>query len=114
MGKYNPEREHHSLPGLIRVIGGFNFSTPAFFNGWLYFGAVGDVLRAFSFTNARMNGGAVSRSANTFAFPGASPSISANGTAYGIVWAAENGTPQFCMPMTRGSIARALQHEPGA
>ena len=93
MGKYNPNANitlYQDLPGSL---GGFNFSTPAFFNGSLYFGAVGDVLRAFTFTNARLNGGAVSRSTNTFHFPGTTPSISANGTAFGIVWAAENEDP---------------------
>jgi outer membrane protein assembly factor BamB len=93
MGKFNPNANitlYQDLPGSL---GGFNFSTPAFFNGSLYFGAVGDVLRAFSFTNARMNGSAVSRSTNTFGFPGTTPSISANGTAFGILWAAENETP---------------------
>ena len=93
MGKYNPNSNitlYQDLPGSL---GGFNFSTPAFFNGSLYFGAVGDVLRAFSFTNARLNGSAVSRSTNTFGFPGTTPSISANGTAFGILWAAENEDP---------------------
>src|SRR6266567_3265105 len=93
MGKYNPNADitlYQELPGSL---GGFNFTTPAFFNGSLYFGAVGDVLRAFSFTNARLNGSAVSRSTNTFRFPGATPSSSANGTVYGILWAAENEVP---------------------
>jgi outer membrane protein assembly factor BamB len=90
MGKYNPNANVTLYQELSGSLGAFNFSTPAFFNGWLYFGAVNDVLRAFSFTNARMNGSAVSRSTNTFRFPGATPSISANGTAYGILWAAEN------------------------
>jgi hypothetical protein len=88
MGKFDPNGNTtlYQQGGL----GGFNFSTPAFFNGWLYFGGVRDVLRAFSFTNARMNLSPVSVSANTFPFPGTTPSISANGTAYGILWAAEN------------------------
>jgi len=90
MGKYNPNGNITLYQELSESLGGFNFSTPAFFNGMLYFGPVRDVLRAFSFTNARMNGNAVSRSANTFPFPGTTPSISANGTAYGILWAAEN------------------------
>jgi outer membrane protein assembly factor BamB len=74
-------------------LGGFNFTTPAFFNGWLYFGGVQDVVRAFSFTNARMNLSPVSVTSNTFSFPGVTPSISANGTTYGILWAAENVDP---------------------
>ena len=65
--------------------------APAFFNGRLYFGAVFASLRAFTFTNARLNTTAESTSAITFGYPGTTPSISANGTANGIVWAAEMG-----------------------
>jgi len=93
MGKYNPNGNVTLYQDLSSSLGGFNFSTPAFFNGSLYFGAVGDVLRALTFTNARLNPATVSRSANTFGFPGTSPSITANGTAFGIVWAAENEDP---------------------
>ena len=108
MGKYNPNANitlYQDLPGSL---GGFNFSTPAFFNGWLYFGAVGDVLRAFNFTNARMNSAAVSRSANTFPFPGTSPSTSANGTAYGILWAAENADPAVLHAYDARDLSREL------
>ena len=93
MGKFNPSSNANLYQELPGSLGGFNFSTPAFFNGLLYFGSVGDVLRAFSFTDARMNAGAVTRSVNTFGYPGTSPSISANGAAYGILWAAENVDP---------------------
>src|SRR5262249_29892458 len=78
MGKFNPNSNLNLYQDSPGSLGGFNFSTPAIFKGLLYFGAVRDVLRAFSFTNARMNGGAVSRSANTFPYPGTSPTISAN------------------------------------
>ncbi|MFC5863825.1 beta strand repeat-containing protein [Acidicapsa dinghuensis] len=67
------------------------FSTPAFFNGTLYYGAAGDVLRAIPMTNARLASQSSSNSANTFAYPGATPSVSANGTQNGIVWALESG-----------------------
>jgi hypothetical protein len=60
MGKFNPNSNLNLYQDSPGSLGGFNFSTPAFFNGWLYFGAVRDAMRAFSFTNARMNGGAVS------------------------------------------------------
>jgi hypothetical protein len=108
MGKFNPNSNLNLYQDNPGSLGGFNFSTPAFFNGWLYFGAVRDVMRAFSFTNARMNGGAVSRSANTFSYPGVSPSISANGTAYGIVWAAENVTPAVLHAYDAGDLSREL------
>lgn len=72
------------------ALSGGVFSTPAFFNGVLYYGAVGDALRAFPMTNAMLATRSSSQSAATFAYPGATPSISANGTQNGIVWALEN------------------------
>jgi outer membrane protein assembly factor BamB len=108
MGKFNPNSNLNLYQELPGSLGGFNFSTPAFFNGRLYFGAVRDVLRAFSFTNARMNGGAVSRSANVFPYPGISPSISANGTAHGILWAAENVDPAVLHAYDASDLSREL------
>lgn len=108
MGKYNPNGNVTLYQDLPASLGSFNFSTPAFFNGSLYFGAVGDVLRAFNFTNARLNGAAVSTSANTFGFPGTTPSISANGTAYGIVWAAENQDPAVLHAYDASDLSREL------
>jgi hypothetical protein len=66
------------------------FSTPAFFNGVLYYGAVGDTLRAFPMTNAKLASTASSVSATSFPYPGTTPGISANGTQNGIVWALES------------------------
>lgn len=108
MGKFNPNSNLNLYQELTGSLGGFNFSTPAFFNGRLYFGAVRDVLRAFSFTNARMNGSAVSRTANIFPYPGVSPSISANGTAHGILWAAENIDPALLHAYDASDLSHEL------
>ncbi|MFZ3375556.1 MAG: hypothetical protein WA183_08380 [Chthoniobacterales bacterium] len=108
MGKFNPTSNSTLYQECPASLGGFNFSAPAFFTGKVYFGAVHDTLRAFSFTNARMNGTPVSMSANTFPFPGTTPSISANGTAYGIVWAAENGTNAVLHAYDATNVAREL------
>jgi outer membrane protein assembly factor BamB len=108
MGKFNPNSNLNVYQDLGGSLGGFNFSTPAFFSGRLYFGSVRDVLRAFSFTNARTNGGAVSRSANTFRYPGTSPSISANGTTHGILWAAENEDPAVLHAYDASDLSREL------
>jgi hypothetical protein len=66
------------------------FSMPAYFNNTVYYGAVDDNLRAFSITNALLGTSASSSSSASFEYPGATPSVSANGTANGIVWAVEN------------------------
>jgi hypothetical protein len=77
---------------LSGALSGGVFSTPAYFNGVVYYGAVGDNLKAFPITNALLATSAANKSAATFAYPGATPSISANGTQNGIVWALESNT----------------------
>lgn len=91
MGKFNPDSNsnlYQDLQSLARP----EFGAPTFFNGRLYLGAALGPLRAFTFTNARLNGTSDSISVTTFPYPGTTPSISANGTANGILWAAENGS----------------------
>lgn len=44
-------------------------------------------------TNAKLSTAPVSQSAVAYAYPGASPVVSANGTADAIVWAHVNTTP---------------------
>jgi hypothetical protein len=66
------------------------YAAPAYFNGSVYVAAVGQPLTAFKFTNAQLSQS--SRSSTSFAYPGASPAVSANGTSNGIVWATESGT----------------------
>jgi hypothetical protein len=67
------------------------FAMPAYFNNTVYYGAVDDNLRAFSIVNALLVTPAGSASAASFGYPGTTPSISANGTSNGIVWAVQNG-----------------------
>ena len=72
------------------IVGG-SFATPAYFNNTVYYGGVGDSLRAFAIVKARLVTPAGSHSPSGFPYPGTTPSISANGTSAGIVWAVENG-----------------------
>ncbi|HTY95087.1 MAG TPA: hypothetical protein VMC02_14445 [Steroidobacteraceae bacterium] len=75
------------------VLGGGIWSTPAYFNGMVYYGPSGGTLRSFSVASALLSGSAVSQTATAFAYPGTSPVVSANGTANAILWAYENATP---------------------
>jgi hypothetical protein len=65
---------------------------PAYFNGQVYFGAVNGPIRAFQFTNALLAATPVSMTATTYPYPGATPSISANGTSNAILWAVQNSS----------------------
>jgi hypothetical protein len=67
------------------------FAAPAYFNGTLYYGAVDDNLKGFPISQAKVASSASSESPETYGYPGTTPSISANGSASGIVWAVENG-----------------------
>jgi hypothetical protein len=89
MGKFNPTTDqiYQEVSGQL---GGQVFSMPAYFNGTVYFGAVGDALKAFPITSAKLAIAAASQTTHNFTYPGTTPSVSANGTTNGIVWAVEN------------------------
>jgi hypothetical protein len=90
MGKFNPSNNSALYQEVDGQIGGQEFAMPAYFNGTIYYGAVGNALKAFPITNAKLATSPSSASSATFAYPGTTPSISANGTSNGIVWAVEN------------------------
>lgn len=95
MGKFNfanmPVDDSNLYQELRGVLAGQVYSTPAYFNGVLYYAADGDTLKAFPLINAMLATAATSHSAVTFSHPGPTPSISANGAKDGIVWALESG-----------------------
>ena len=66
---------------------------PAAYNGRIYYGPVGSPIMAYQFSNARLLTKAVAQTTTTFAYPGATPSVSANAGTNGIVWAVENVNP---------------------
>ena len=90
MGKFSPSTNniYQQLTGAI----GAEFGAPAYFNNTIFYGGVSDKLKAFSVGNGKLSSSPTSQSANTFPYPGTTPSISANGNTNGIVWAAENGS----------------------
>jgi len=92
MGKFNTTTDSAIYQEIDGGLSGGVYSMPAYFNNTVYFGAVGDSLKAFSIANAKLGSSAASKSATSFGYPGASPSISANGTTNGIVWAVQNGS----------------------
>jgi len=107
MGKFNPtfNNIYQEVP---TALAGSVFSSPAYFNGTLYFGAVGDAIRAFRFSNARLPSVASSKTSHVFPYPGATPSISANGTSNGIMWAPENGTVAVLHAYDAANLGREL------
>ncbi len=92
MGKFNTDTDSAIYQQINGGLSGGVYSMPAYFNNTVYFGAVGDSLKAFSIVNAKLGASAASKSATSYAYPGASPSISANGTTNGIVWTVQNAS----------------------
>jgi outer membrane protein assembly factor BamB len=90
MGKFN-SGSNNIYQQLSGVLSGGIWSVPAYFNNRVYYGPVGNVLKAFTITNARLSNAPTAQTSTSFGYPGTSPSISANGTSNGIVWAVENG-----------------------
>ncbi len=96
MGQYNPNADQclQTLPGAIGGgAGDGSWTTPAYFGGAVYYGASDDVLKAFSLSNGLLSTSPATESAEAFAWPGASPVVSANGSTEGIVWALQKASP---------------------
>jgi PASTA domain/S-layer homology domain len=91
MGKYDPTSDGTIYQQLTGALPGGIWGNPAYFNGFVYFGAIGDHIRAFQLNSARLS--AASMTLNTFGYPGTTPSISANGNSNAILWAVENSNP---------------------
>ncbi len=89
MGKYTARRNSAIYQEIDHALSGPVYSMPAYFNNTLYFGAVNDALKAFAISNAKLVPEPSSKTAAHFAYPGVTPSVSANGTSNGIVWAVE-------------------------
>jgi len=93
MGKFNPNNDNAVYQEIDGVLGGGEWATSAYFNGNIYFGPVGNNLLQFQFSKAKLSSSPVSKSAASFTYPGTTPSVSANGSSNGIVWAIEHSDP---------------------
>ena len=59
---------------------------------------MGDVIRAFPISQAKLATTPSSQTTHTFPYPGATPSVSSNGTSNGIVWVEDNANPATNIP----------------
>jgi hypothetical protein len=92
MGKFSSNNSS-VYQELSRALPGGVWAMPAYFNNAVYYGSVGSPIQSFAITNAKLSPGATAHTATSFGYPGATPSVSANGASNGIVWAVENNTP---------------------
>lgn len=107
MGKFNAgtNQNYQTLSG---VLPGGIWSTPAYFNGTVYYADVSGTLKAFAISTARLGAAPQSQSATQFAYPGTAPSVSANGSSGGIVWAHENTSPAVLHAYDATNLAREI------
>jgi hypothetical protein len=90
MGKFNASSNNAVYQELPDALPGGAWSMPALFNNQVFYAGVGDRLKGFPITNALMATSPLGESANTFPYPGATPSVSSNGAQNAVVWAIEN------------------------
>jgi len=107
MGKFNPSTNniYQELQG---ALSGSVLSMPAYFNNTVYYGAAGDNIKAFAISNAQLASTPASQTNNAFGYPGATPSISANGMGNSILWAAENGGAAVLHAYDATNLSREL------
>jgi hypothetical protein len=97
LGKFNAASNNNIYQELKGANGKHAWSSVAYFNNSIYSAGVNTTLKRFhfNFSNANkpvLNRTPAAQTSQTFAFPGFTPSISANGTANGIVWGYEFST----------------------
>ena len=104
MGRFR--KDGNSIYQELESALGSVFSTPAWFNGKLYYASVGAQLVEFKFMNGSFMPG--SQSPANFPYPGATPSISANRDSGAIVWVAENSDPAVLHAYDANDVSREL------
>ena len=117
MGKFNPNNNNQIYQELTGALAGSVFSAPAFTQNKIYYGAVGDNIKAFAFnSNAKLNSTPQSQTSTSFGYPGATPSISGSSKSDLILWAARTTLRRCCtptMPTTSPSSCTTRTRPPG-
>jgi hypothetical protein len=96
MGHQGATSDSQIVQELSNIVGGTTgtqagdhcFMTPAYWEGNLYFVGNNDVMKAFKLDSStgKMSASPTSRTSTSFAFPGAQPVVSSNGSSNGVVW----------------------------
>jgi hypothetical protein len=114
MGHSNPS-SNQNLQTLVNIFPNGttaepgNFSFPVYFNGYVYFSPINDVVKAFQLTDGFLSTAPTAQSSEVYSYPGGTMAISANGTTNGILWAVQrNG---FATGILRAYDATNLSNE---
>jgi hypothetical protein len=84
MGKYHSGDDSHAVQ-VLRFGSGI-YSAPAYWNHHVYIFAADDVLKDFAVEHGQLSAKPVALGTAKFIDPGATPTVSANGSRNGIVW----------------------------
>jgi hypothetical protein len=114
LGKFNPANDSQILQSIPNQLGditrpnGRNFSTPAFWQGNIYFVANRDVIKQFKLQNGLLTTTPVAKGTQPYPFPGANMTVSSNGANDGIVWTLEAGGGGVLHAYDATNVAREL------
>ena len=89
MGHFNSANNNQIVQSVVGANSG-TWSSPAYFNGMLFYGGSGNPVQAFRISNGQLGTAALSSSSFSMSFPGATPSISANGINNAILWCVQS------------------------
>jgi hypothetical protein len=106
LGHFNPSNNNQIVQSLAAING--CWSTPAYFDHTLYYIAQADTPKAFSFSDGLLRTTPSSINGTIFPLRGATPSISANGTRNGIVWALQYASSAVLHAFNATNLAREL------
>jgi hypothetical protein len=110
MGGYNtPDQVVQRIPNANNGVWGM----PVYWNGRVYYGGQGGPVKAWALQNGQLSLSPVSSTPNTFGYPGATPAVSSNGSAGGILWALDvsgyrPGTPAVLHAYDATNLSREL------
>ena len=107
MGKFSAT-QNNIYQQISGQLAGGEYAKPSYFNGTVYYGAEGDSVKAFPIASGKLATTPSSQTATQFPYPGATPTISANGTNNGILWAVENGSPAVLHAYDATNLATEL------
>lgn len=114
MGNFNPNSDNiiQEIPNALGQHTTHTFersySTPAYWGGWVYFIGTDDNVRSFKVSSGLWTTTPTAISPQTYPFPGANPTISANGLTNGILWAVQRGSPAVLRAYKANNVGHEL------
>jgi len=100
---YNPTGTVDMVAQELTMSGGV-MTSPAYFDGTVYYACAKDVLNALTLSNGAFPSRPTATGSRVFNYPGVTPSISANGGQDGIVWAIQRANPAILVACDAANI----------